>query len=59
MGERQRENEVTINTALIPDDVANTIAASTLKSMKAFLQRPGAKELLNAKIAENGKEYTA
>lgn len=51
-----QENKVQIDVSKIPDAVANRLARETLASVKYFIEQPGGKELLDAKIAEFHKK---
>ena len=43
---------VTIDVAIIPEAVSRRLARETLSAVKRFIEQPGGKEILEAKIAE-------
>lgn len=46
-----KENHIQINTKLIPDFVRDDLAKATLEAVISFLQQPGGRDMLDARIA--------
>lgn len=50
---------ISIDFATIPDYVRDELAATTLESVRSFLQQPGGRESLDARIAAKRRRTAA
>lgn len=57
--ERRLIDAISIDFALIPDHTRDELAATTLDSVRSFLQQPGGREQLDARIAAKKKAAIA
>ena len=53
------EGKPTINFDAVPKEVSESLAAATLKAVRAFIAQPGGKEFLDKKTEERKKRLEA